>query len=139
MLYIGIDPGKSTGLATWDSQKEELNIWPALSFWKAVNAVREIVSRETPVTLVIEDAGGNRPVFHRGKMGRQNLKIAQNVGSNKRDSQLWISLCEHEDWRYETFIPKRSKWSKDYFRRVTGYAGRVSQHGIDAATSIYGR
>lgn len=138
-VFIGIDPGVQTGLAAWFPREEELKIWPALSFWDAYDAIWDYVVQHYDVTLVIEDPGGNKPVFHRGKAGRENLRIAQNVGSNKRDAALWIALFEKQCWHYEAFTPKGSKWTKQYFETITGYKGRSSSHARDAARFVYGR
>ena len=142
-LWIGVDPGKKTGVAYWHDYAEKLEVLPAWPFWKAWHEVRATVRRAQKqgmsVCAVVEDPTQNAPVWSRGgQHGRKHIKIAQNVGSNKRDAQLWVSGLERLGIEVKKVRPEKSKWSRSTFENITGYEGRTSEHGRDAARLVFG-
>lgn len=143
MIFIGLDPGANTGLATWDSDKEDLYIYPAMDFWSAVDEVFDLLNRAVEkganVKFYIEAPHLNNPVFPNKLTGRKRDRYAMNVGSNKRDGKLWIALAEMRGWDFVAVQPTTSKWSKKKLETITGYTGQSSEHGRDAAKIIFGR
>lgn len=136
-VYIGIDPGKNTGIAIWHADLEELEILPAKPFWEAWEEVTLTYPPEE-VIAVVEDPTQNRPVFSRGQSRPTREKIAQDIGRNKRDAQLWIAGLERLGFAVRRVRPTQSKWTKKTFERITGYTGRSSEHARDAARMVYG-
>jgi hypothetical protein len=156
---IGIDPGKSTGLAMFERKKGSLSwheseqgmTWhlQTFSFWQAVKHLADI-QLETPDQLpkvFIEDPNLVKPTFHR-KLGGESMrsyqarmnKISQNVGMNKRDAQLLIDWLSLRGWDYYPVPPRKAaKVAAEQFKKLTGYSKRSSQHARDAAMLILGR
>ena len=134
MIYIGIDPGSSTGVAIWENGKYSLI--KTLEFWEAVTLLMDYLDKE--ITAVIENPNLNPPVFNRGQDYRQAMKIAQNVGMNKRDAQLWIDFFKRAEIPVIEVKPESSKWTKETFYNFTGYEGQTSQHGRDAGKLVFG-
>lgn len=143
MIYIGIDPGKFTGLAVWYNDSKTLDLY-TLSFWEAIDFLTRMIENckilDTPMKVVLEDPNQNKPVFQ--KKGANNtammLKIAQNIGSNKRDAQLMEVFLERNGIEVTLVKPTTSKWSLGYFQKITKYKGRTSEHARDAAKLVYG-
>ena len=52
-LFIGIDPGRETGLAVWDAEAERFDVLMTTTFWKALDIVASY--RADQVVVVIED------------------------------------------------------------------------------------
>lgn len=138
MVFLGIDPGTRTGLAKWDGS--DLKIWPAKDFWSAFDIFHELrVDYGDDLVTVIEKPDLNRPLFNKRITGRKRDRYAMNVGSVKRDGQLWVAYMEHRGFPYKAVRPSTSKWDADTLRRITGYRGRTSEHGRDAAKLVFGR
>lgn len=142
MIYIGIDPGKHTGIAVWDRKKLELHTF---SFWEAVRFLErkfyQCQALKIKLRVVLEDPTQNKPLFE--KKGVANnvalLKIAQNVGQNKRDAQLLHEFMEIQKIEVLLVKPETKKWGEKYFKTITNYEGKYSQHSIDAAKLVYGK
>ena len=135
-MYLGVDPGKQTGLALWVPSEDRLILPPAKSFFDALSWAAEHADPACTV-CVVEDPTQNKPIFNRGVSGRRNLKIAQNVGSNKRSAQLTIKGLLRRGFYVRRVRPTSAKWSKETLERMTGYTGRSSQHARDAAKLVY--
>ena len=141
MIHMGIDPGVHTGVAFWHSDKRELTHTDTLDFWSTVEEMYRLVAGHLPYCIHIENPNANKPVFLKKGIGgeRSIQKIAQNVGSNKREASLLIELCKREGWNYQEHVPKRGKLDSATFRKFTGITRRMSQHERDAAMLVYGR
>lgn len=143
---IGIDPGVNTGLAIYNPENKKFELHTK-SFWLAFHIIKELYEHNTDYELVIyiEDSTQNRPVFEERITGKNigtALKIAQYVGSNKRDCQLWFEFCEYANIEYYRIRPSGksgTKIPKKNFEKITGYTGRSSQHSRDAAMMVVGR
>ena len=140
-LFIGIDPGKTTGMALWVPGDKLLRLHSG-SFWEIYYDVLQY-DKECTV-IVVEDPNKNRPVFPRhGASKKEIIKIAQNVGMNKRDAQLLIEGFRLEGYTVVQVKPRGSKYSRGkmdakQFSAMTGYKGSSNQHNRDAALLVYG-
>jgi hypothetical protein len=132
-LIIGIDPGVNTGFAT--SVDGKLLKVASMRIDEAMALVASHQRMGTVKLVVYEDAR-LRKWF--GSKGREAL---QGAGSVKRDSQIWADFLAGLGCATLALAPQKgaSKWSSDYFKRVTGWAERTNQHGRDAAVLILGR
>lgn len=139
MIYVGIDPGANTGIATWRPAGQVLTIYPAKQFWFAWQQCHQIQSTYSDAIFVVEDPNANPPIFPRKITGRKRDRLAQNVGMNKRDAKLWLEYFRWRGWNHKAVRPSSSKWSKEDLKRITGYTGRSSEHGRDAAKLVFGR
>lgn len=134
--YIGIDPGKHTGVAVWDRQGRYFTDVITLDFFGALNFLKHY--NPTYTQIVIEDATQNKPTFRRkGQRVGVADRMAQNVGSVKRDTQLLIEWCERHGFTVRKVKPDQSKLNAAAFKRTTKYIGRTSQHARDAAMLVY--
>ena len=71
----------------------------------------------------------------------QTLKIAQNIGMNKKESMLLEQFCIKNGLDYTMVKPSKktmTKLNSEQFKKMTGYSGRTSEHGRDAAMLVYG-
>ena len=139
MYLIGIDPGVSTGFAIARDGKI-INV-KTVDFWDCIKLLRDM--QNMGIVVYVENPNVNKPVFY--KRGATNTammqRVAQNVGSNKRDAQLIIEFCHRNGIDVRPQAPQRGSKDVDakYFQLLTGYTGSTSQHGRDAAMLIVGR
>lgn len=141
MRFIGIDPGKKTGFAVWDSKEGCFEEVMTTTFWE----VSEILEETVPVyTVVIEDPSLNRPIFLRKLKGetsqgynRRMYKIAKNVGQNIEQAKLLVERAENLGYTVIKVRPQSSKKDAKSFKQITGYEGRCSQHARDAAMLVF--
>jgi len=144
-LYIGIDPGAKTGFAV--SYRGKLQRVETTDFWGAIMYIDNLVKTAdgAPIVLVIERPDLNKPVWISRKPGMSKKlqdNIAQKVGANKRDA---ILLVEYAERMGMTVIPVRpkaggtTKTTPEYFKKITGWTKRTSEHSRDAAMMIIGR
>ena len=153
-FYIGIDPGRKTGFAVWDSSDKKLCVVKTFSFWQVADELEEISSTflihapepcalDVLPTVVIEDPSKNKPTFFRkGMTQREMQKISQNVGANKEHGLLMIDRAESlgfEVIRVRPYSKTQTKLKADTFKKITGYQGRTSEHARDAAMLVFGR
>lgn len=138
MLYIGIDPGKHTGYAVWDSKKQKLIDLRTLHLHQALNAViTEHLTNE--VVVVFEDAR-MRKWFGEGTQAEIMAK-SQGAGSVKRDCTIWEEMLEDYGIAYIKLAPQKgmTKKSAEDFKLDTGWQGKTSNHARDAAMLVLGR
>ena len=138
MICIGIDPGTHTGVAVWDTREgkflslETLPIHRALSMvmgWRCKVGVKDI-------QVVFEDAR-QRTWFGHGDTDAKK----QGAGSVKRDCSIWEDFCKDYDIPFWAKPPVKgaTKVSADYFKMVSHWEGRTSEHSRDAAMLVIGR
>jgi len=154
-LYIGIDGGRETGLATWNSAEQAFSEILTTDFWGAIDRIeywaQYCLLSALELTVVIENPAGNSPVFkidgvYSATNGNHHVKlaaagfVASSIGSVKRESELLIEYCKKHKIIYRALTPgKRSltKLDAEKFERYTGYKKRISQHGRDAAMLVF--
>lgn len=147
MIYIGIDPGVKTGWAAWTTEGKMLYSLKTLSFWQTISEIYKIggefCNEKESLVFVIEDPTQNKPVFFRPGIDSPQMvsRIAQNVGSNKRDCQLLIEKIEELGFK---IIKKRpgarsfTKLNAEQFKSMTRVDIKCSQHARDAAGLVFG-
>ena len=137
MICIGIDPGKHTGVAIWDTREGRFLSLDTMPIHDALDLVRGYANiNNRDMQVVFEDA---RQRTWYGK-GDTNAK-AQGAGSVKRDCTIWEDFCKDYDIPYWAKPPVKgaTKVSADYFKMVSHYQGRTSEHSRDAAMLVIGR
>ena len=128
MVIIGIDPGLNTGLAMWSLTNNHLMIVNTYKIHEAMKIVSD--NDKSIINHVIFEDARKRTWF--GNAGREQL---QGAGSIKRDCKIW------EDFLTDLQIPfimrkpakGNTKLTADYFKKLTGWEGRTSNHARDAA------
>ena len=135
MFYIGIDPGTHTGMAVWDSKEGKFLSLETLPIHRAMVEVMNLrIGRE--ILVVFEDA---RQRKWYGK-GDTNAKL-QGAGSVKRDCSIWEEFCKDYGIPYWAKPPVKgaTKITPEYFKLISHYQGRTSEHSRDAAMLVIGR
>lgn len=137
MICIGIDPGTHTGVAVWDTGEGKFLSLETLPIHRAMNSVLYWDMRErNDIQVVFEDA---RQRTWYGK-GDTNAKL-QGAGSVKRDCSIWEDFCKDYGIAFWAKPPVKgaTKVSAEYFKTISGYQGRTSEHSRDAAMLVIGR
>lgn len=138
MICIGIDPGTHTGVAVWDTNERRFLSLETLPIHQALIKVmmwRDRVGHDLQV--VFEDAR-QRTWF--GKDKNTNAKL-QGAGSIKRDCSIWEDFLTDYEIPFRAVPPQKgfTKWTEEYFKMVTGWKGKTSNHSRDAAVLVFGR
>ena len=144
MIYIGIDPGTHTGMAVWDSRERKFVSLETLPIHRALEKVKGMAHPflhmdkfyHEDIQVVFEDAR-QRTWFG---YGDTNAK-AQGAGSVKRDCSIWEDFCKDYGIPFQAKPPVKgaTKVTSDYFKTISGYKGRTSEHSRDAAMLVIGR
>ena len=140
MICIGIDPGTHTGVAIWDSKRKAFIELSTIPIHQALQKVMKYHSENKgrcDIYVVFEDAR-QRTWF--GKDKNTNAKL-QGAGSIKRDCSIWEDFCRDYQIPYIAVAPIKggTKLSEAYFKAVTGWDKRTSNHARDAAMLVIGR
>lgn len=142
MIAIGIDPGTKTGFAVWDCAAQAFIEIMTYDFWTAYHEGLGWWARarmdNKKLYIRVEDPSGNKPVFGRGVKGRKNLKIAQNVGMNKKEARLLIEGYRRAGIVVDPVVPKQSKWTAQTFKQFSNWPHRTNEHQRDAARMVLG-
>lgn len=144
MICIGIDPGTHTGVAVWDSREGKFLSLETLPIHRALEKVKEMshpfwhMDRlyHDDIQVVFEDARQRKWFGH----GDTSAK-AQGAGSVKRDCSIWEDFCKDYGIPYWAKPPVKgaTKVSAEYFKMISHYTGRTSEHSRDAAMLVIGR
>ena len=137
MICIGIDPGTHTGVAVWDTREGKFLSLETLPIHRALAKVQVIAEWDKKNLQVVFEDARQRTWFGKGDT---NAK-AQGAGSVKRDCSIWEDFCKDYGIPYWAKPPVKgaTKVSADYFKMVSHYQGRTSEHSRDAAMLVIGR
>lgn len=144
MICIGIDPGTHTGVAVWDSREGKFLSLETLPIHRALEKVKEMshpfwhMDRlyHDDIQVVFEDAR-QRTWFGKG----DTYAKLQGAGSVKRDCSIWEDFCKDYGIPFQAKPPVKgaTKVSAEYFKMISHYTGRTSEHSRDAAMLVIGR
>ena len=129
--YIGIDPGKNTGVAVWSSEEKILKMIKTVMIHQAMKEVlawAEVGS----VFVVFEDARKRTFLKHK------EAGAIQGAGSIKRDCTIWEDFLTDEKIPFDMRKPAGTKKSAGYLQLITGWTARTSNHARDAAFLVIG-
>lgn len=141
MAYlIGLDPGKHTGIAVWNTKGQHFFYIDTLLIHDALYYVRTFAKGDNDVRVYFEDAR-QRQYLPRERNTSEYRGKLMGAGSVKRDSVIWQDALTDWGIPFEMVPPRAgaTKWDADTFARITGYKGRTSNHARDAALLVYGR
>lgn len=143
MICIGIDPGTHTGVAVWDTRERRYLSLDTLPIHRALEKVKEMTHPfwhmdklyHEDILVVFEDAR-QRTWFGKGDVSAK----MQGAGSVKRDCSIWEDFCKDYGINFMAKPPVRggTKVSADYFKVITRWQGRTSEHARDAAMLVFG-
>lgn len=135
MIYIGIDPGTHTGVAVWDTREGKFLSLETLLIHRAMQEVYKWRQRPAEIQVVFEDARQRRWYGKDGNAKRQG------AGSVKRDCSIWEDFCRDYHIPFVAVPPMKggTKVDESYFKTISGWKGRTSNHARDAAMLVIGR
>lgn len=139
-FLIGIDCGKHTGIAVWDTDTQKFIRLDTMPIHKALFLVYDLrLLRPTP-RVYFEDAR-QRKWLPKDTSSSEYRGHLMGAGSVKRDAVIWQDALTDWGIPFEMVPPRpgMTKWDADYFKHVTGYKGRTSNHARDAALLVFGR
>lgn len=128
---IGIDPGKTTGIAiALDGKISQL---ATTDFWGCI----EQLQIHDDASVVIE-LPGTKHVWHDGALTKRAIqRTGVNVGSCIREAELLVKWLHMNERNYIIQKP-RGKLTSIQFNRLTGWSNRSNQHERDAGVLCYG-
>lgn len=133
--YIGIDPGRNTGICIYSIKTKTIINLELRDFWGAVQIIDQL---SNDAVFIIEDPQLNKPVFNRGLKVNSNLKVAQDVGRNKEQAYLLIEYMKMKNITFKQVRPSVEKWDHKYFVKLTKWQGTSNEHVRDAARLVWG-
>jgi hypothetical protein len=140
MKYIGIDPGKSTGLAIYDTETGSFDNVYSTTFWGAIAAIDVLIAHSMPdkyeLAAVVE-VPKTKSVWHKAESDGAKNRTAVNVGTVIDKAELIVEYLENHGIRVIKQHP-RGKVDAAYFKRVTGWQGATNSHSRDAGMMCYG-
>lgn len=140
MYCIGLDCGKHTGIAVWNTNTQHFELVDTVPIHKAMEIVREWEYPVRSIKVYFEDAR-QRHYLPRERNASEYRGKLMGAGSVKRDAVIWQDALTDWGIPFEMVPPRpgMTKWDAATFARVTGYKGRTSNHARDAALLVYGR
>jgi hypothetical protein len=139
LLYvIGIDPGTKTGLAVYNKQEKKLDYVRTLMVHEAFVMVLQVFATAEKeggkIFVRVEDAR------KRKRYGVNSMAKMQGAGAIKIQCKQWEEFLRSEGISFDLVAPNqiKTKMSPEYFKRLTGWHTRCSNHGRDAAVLVYG-
>lgn len=128
---IGIDPGKTTGVALCKYGKiVELK---STDFWGAIEAFEDYSD-----AFVVIELPDTKHVWHNGSTNKKAIqRTGVNVGSCIREAELLIQYLIRNGRDYVIQKPL-GKRTGDQFKNITGWAKQTNQHTRDAGLLAYG-
>ena len=127
MKVLGIDPGASTGIATYENGiLVSLRTITPLQLGNAISGADRIIFEDSRLTSFMFTTVKSRPVA---------LNMARKVGQIDAWSSLIVAICEQLDIPCHGISPKAkgAKLNAEQFAKVTGWAGKSNAHERDAA------
>ena len=140
MIYVGIDPGRNTGMAVYDSVSRQLLDVRCSGIVDAMRYLMELREKRGIALVVFEDAR-QRKWIPREKDVKELKGRAMGAGSVKRDCAIWEEWCNYHRIDFVKVPPRHgmTKLTNRYFQGITGYDRRTNEHGRDAAMLVFGR
>lgn len=136
-VLVGIDTGKHTGFAVWDTEKRQLDFVDTIPIHEAL--LRIWSQRHANVEVYFEDARQRK--WYGTRTAKEDRNKLQGAGSVKRDSTIWEDALNDWGIPFHAVAPKHNttKMTPEFFRALTGWKGRTSEHSRDAAMLVFGR
>lgn len=132
MIIIGIDPGKETGLAVYDTKTRKIREVFMTDFWGAYEYVNDII-RGMILEKVIIEVPRTKTNWH-----KKGCDITSaNVGGIYREAHLLADGIEKLGVKVVRSHPA-GKECAAYIKRLTGYTGRTNEHTRDAIMLCWG-
>ena len=139
-FLIGIDCGKHTGIAVWDTDTQKFIRLETMPIHKALFFVYDLRQVYPTPRVYFEDAR-QRKWLPKDASSSEYRGHLMGAGSVKRDAVIWQDALTDWGIPFEMVPPRpgMTKWTDETFRNVTGWKGRTSNHARDAALLVFGR
>ena len=133
-LAIGIDPGVNTGFSVKDLESGKFISVESLPIHVAMAKAMALDEMGDTLYFVVEDAR------KRKWFGNSGNEVKQGAGSVKRDSKIWDDFLNDLGHPYRMEPPRKggTKYTAQYFERLTGWNKRTNEHARDAAMLVAG-
>lgn len=143
MLLVGLDPGTTTGVATWSPPERRLLSVCSMKLHEAMRWVIEdavILADPLGGILVLFEDARQRKYF--GKMDAKQAKygaaIREGAGAAKRDATIWDDFLTAKRIPFLALAPRKTKRNAAEFRALTGWTEPTNEHSRDAGMIVAG-
>lgn len=132
---IGIDTGVHTGFAVWDTEDQRLLSCKTMKIDVAMETIRETWDEGYSILVIVEDARLRK--FFKGE---DMAAKQQGAGSIKRDAKIWEDYLTRLriDFKLVNPTSRKTKITAEYFKKISKFEGRTSNHARDAAMLVLG-
>jgi len=139
-LIIGIDPGKNTGFAVWDSMAARFDIVISLMLHQAMRKIEEYQQSGDLSHVVFEDARLRKWYGAAERGSAKDIARRQGAGSIKRDCVIIAEFLGDLNIPYKSVSPlaKGAKTNAETFKRLAKWDNRTNEHARDAAMLVIG-
>lgn len=142
MICVGIDTGKHTGVALWDTDARKFRCIETVPIHVALKSIREMWQWRPlgeSIEVYFEDARQRK--WYGTRTAKEDRNKLQGAGSVKRDCNIWEDALKDWGIPFHAVAPKQNmtKMTPEYFRALTGWKGRTSDHARDAAMLVFGK
>lgn len=157
-IYVGIDGGKKTGFAVWNSTRTRFELITTFTFWECIEELQSLKQYcdkgKHSLTVVVEDVSANKTTFKRKNVKkwaedkgielneRITNKISRNVGSVQRETDLLIEWIERAGIKLIKSRPSKKSMTKlksETFQNITKLDIGTNSHERDAAMLCWKR
>ena len=134
--YIGIDAGKNTGFALWDSATRRFKMIESMPIHTAILQIFNLDKVQLDNTLIIVEDARQRKWF-----GQNSSAKLQGAGSVKRDCTIWEDFLKELGCHFQFLPPRKglTKMTANNFEKLTGYIHNTNEHSRDAALLVFGK
>lgn len=142
MICIGIDTGKHTGIALWDTDARKFRVIETVPIHVALKDIREMwLWRPLGESIEVYFEDARQRKWYGTRTAKEDRNKLQGAGSVKRDSTIWEDALKDWGIPFHAVAPKynTTKMTPEFFRSLTGWKGRTSEHSRDAAMLVFGR
>lgn len=133
-IYIGIDPGTTTGFAIWDAECQSLISLETHTFFSALDRILDM-KQKFNICVVVEDSTQRKWYGANAEVKRQG------AGSIKRECKIWKEVLDGFKIPNKFCHPIKygTKINQERFKQITGWNQRTNNHVRDAAMLVYKR
>lgn len=136
-LIVGLDPGKSCGLAIYSLSQRQLIELKTVDFW---GVFEELQARQSSDYLrIVVEVPSSKHVWHKGGSSTGSIqRTALNVGMVIREAELLAEGLRLQGYPVDT-VPPRGKVDSAKFKSITGWPGRTNAHTRDAGILAFSK
>lgn len=135
---IGIDPGVETGIAVKDLKTGHFVEIVTEPIHRAFRRVWQWQG-QGKIAVFVEDARKRKWFNDKGLSAKASRGLAMGGASVKRDCKAWEDMLVDANIPHLLIAPKnnKTKVAATYFKQLTGWERRTSNHSRDAAMLIF--